>query len=56
MSQARSLTNFVGNGVATIVISNWERELDHAQLRKELAVGYRPVETTEGGVPLTNLK
>jgi aerobic C4-dicarboxylate transport protein len=37
MSQARALTNFIGNGVATIVVSNWEKELDHNKLRKELA-------------------
>jgi aerobic C4-dicarboxylate transport protein len=36
MSEARSLTNFVGNGVATIVISKWEKELDLKQLNKEL--------------------
>jgi aerobic C4-dicarboxylate transport protein len=32
MSEARALTNFIGNGVATIVVSKWEGELDHAQL------------------------
>jgi len=37
MSEARSLTNFIGNGVATIVVSRWENELDRDQLRKELA-------------------
>jgi aerobic C4-dicarboxylate transport protein len=39
MSEARSLTNFVGNGVAAIVVSRWERELDTAQLTRELASG-----------------
>ncbi len=39
MSEARSLTNFVGNGVATIVVAHWENELDHEQLRAELARG-----------------
>src|SRR5260370_3166849 len=28
MSQMRSLTNLIGNGVATILIAKWERELD----------------------------
>ena len=28
MSECRALTNLVGNGVATIVISRWEGELD----------------------------
>jgi aerobic C4-dicarboxylate transport protein len=36
MSEARSLTNFIGNGVATIVVSRWENELDRNLLRKEL--------------------
>jgi aerobic C4-dicarboxylate transport protein len=36
MSEARSLTNFVGNGVATVVVSGWENELDRARLKEEL--------------------
>jgi aerobic C4-dicarboxylate transport protein len=28
MSEARALTNFIGNGVATVVVSKWEKELD----------------------------
>jgi aerobic C4-dicarboxylate transport protein len=36
MSEARSLTNFIGNGVATIVVSRWERELDMEKMKKEL--------------------
>jgi aerobic C4-dicarboxylate transport protein len=36
MSEARALTNFIGNGVATIVVSYWERELDHDRLAREL--------------------
>ncbi|MDQ2990277.1 MAG: dicarboxylate/amino acid:cation symporter [Pseudomonadota bacterium] len=36
MSECRALTNFVGNGVATIVVSKWEGELDHDQLAAEL--------------------
>ena len=28
MSEARALTNMVGNGVATVVVSRWENELD----------------------------
>jgi aerobic C4-dicarboxylate transport protein len=36
MSECRALTNFVGNGVATIVVSKWERELDHDRLAAEL--------------------
>ena len=37
MSEARSLTNFIGNGVATLVVSRWEGELDRAALARELA-------------------
>jgi aerobic C4-dicarboxylate transport protein len=36
MSECRALTNFIGNGVATIVVSKWEKELDHDQLAAEL--------------------
>jgi aerobic C4-dicarboxylate transport protein len=41
MSEARSVTNFIGNGVATVVVSRWERELDHGALARELAGGGR---------------
>jgi len=34
MSEARALTNLIGNGVATVVISRWERELDVDQLNR----------------------
>ena len=37
MSECRALTNLVGNGVATIVISRWEGELDVAQLKAAMA-------------------
>lgn len=36
MSEARALTNTIGNGVAAVVISRWEKELNVAQLEKEL--------------------
>jgi aerobic C4-dicarboxylate transport protein len=36
MSECRALTNIVGNGVACVVVSAWERELDHAQLNDKL--------------------
>jgi Na+/H+-dicarboxylate symporter len=32
MSEARAITNFIGNGVATIVVSKWENELDKEKL------------------------
>ena len=36
MSEARALTNFVGNGVATIVVSRWENELDVERMQHVL--------------------
>ena len=39
MSEARALTNLVGNGVATVVVSRWEDALDvermHSHLNQE---------------------
>jgi aerobic C4-dicarboxylate transport protein len=37
MSECRSLTNFIGNAVATIVVSRWEGRLDREQLEAALA-------------------
>lgn len=37
MSEARALTNLIGNGVATIVAAKWENELDVEQLDKSLS-------------------
>jgi aerobic C4-dicarboxylate transport protein len=37
MSEARALTNFIGNGVAALVVSKWENELDMDTLKRELA-------------------
>ncbi|MDZ4851710.1 MAG: C4-dicarboxylate transporter DctA [Pirellulaceae bacterium] len=36
MSECRAITNFIGNGVATIVISRWEKELTVEELQKNL--------------------
>ncbi len=36
MSEARALTNFIGNGVATIVVSRWEKSLNMQQLHTTL--------------------
>jgi aerobic C4-dicarboxylate transport protein len=36
MSEARALTNLVGNGVATIVVAKWTGELDVARLHQHL--------------------
>ncbi|MEA2980673.1 MAG: aerobic C4-dicarboxylate transport protein [Alphaproteobacteria bacterium] len=37
MSECRALTNLIGNGVATIVISRWEGELDAEKLHEAMA-------------------
>src|SRR5713226_2393062 len=36
MSECRALTNLIGNGVATVVISRWEGELNKDQLREAM--------------------
>ena len=36
MSEARALTNLVGNGVATLVVAKWTGELNSAQLTARL--------------------
>ncbi len=36
MSECRSLTNFIGNAVATVVVSRWEGALDRNRLQLAL--------------------
>jgi aerobic C4-dicarboxylate transport protein len=36
MSEARALTNLIGNGVATVVVGKWTGDLDLAQLQRQL--------------------
>jgi len=38
MSMCRATVNMIGNGVATVVVARWEKELDGATLQKNLAV------------------
>ena len=37
MSECRSLTNFIGNAVATIIVAKWDGALDQDQLKAALA-------------------
>jgi aerobic C4-dicarboxylate transport protein len=37
MSEARALTNLIGNGVATVVVGRWCREVDMVRVRRTLA-------------------
>ena len=39
MSEARALTNLIGNGVATVVVGKWTGDLDTRQLQQELDNG-----------------
>ena len=39
LSEARALTNIIGNGVAAIVVARWEGELDGTRLEAELREG-----------------
>ena len=36
MSECRALTNLIGNAVATVVVSRWEKQIDEVQLKKTL--------------------
>jgi aerobic C4-dicarboxylate transport protein len=49
MSECRALTNVVGNGVATLVVSRWERELNAAELRAALAEPFRAGSPSNSG-------
>ncbi len=42
MSECRALTNFIGNGVAAIVVAHWEGELDRTRLSAGLARRFDP--------------
>jgi aerobic C4-dicarboxylate transport protein len=37
MSMGRATVNMLGNGVATLVVARWEREIDSALLRRNLS-------------------
>jgi aerobic C4-dicarboxylate transport protein len=39
MSEARALTNLIGNGVATVVVGKWCNELDAGTMRRQLEQG-----------------
>ncbi|TWI67569.1 aerobic C4-dicarboxylate transport protein [Pseudoduganella lurida] len=55
MSECRALTNFVGNGVAAVVVSKWEGELDMETMQRELAnpsAPHEPLEEVAHGAPM----
>ncbi|XAH23424.1 dicarboxylate/amino acid:cation symporter [Xylophilus sp. GW821-FHT01B05] len=52
MSECRSLTNFIGNAVATVVVSRWENALDYSRLDAALNGEPLPVPVASD-VPMT---
>ena len=44
MSECRALTNLIGNGVATVVVSRWEGELDADKLHEAMK---HPIQTSD---------
>ena len=48
MSEARALTNLIGNGVATLAISKWENELNYDKLNAELNADEEDLATEKG--------
>jgi aerobic C4-dicarboxylate transport protein len=64
MSECRALTNLVGNGVATVVVSRWEKEVSKEELHKNMSksksmadfepedlAAQEPAASTGGGSP-----
>ncbi len=43
MSECRSITNFIGNAVATVVVARWEKALDRDALARALSDSPNPV-------------
>lgn len=48
MSECRSLTNFIGNAVATLVVARWEGKLDRVALARALDGRPAPMSTPPG--------
>lgn len=55
MSEMRSITNLIGNGIATVVVSKWEGEFDSVRAEKVLN-GEIEVESTEPLLSETEIK
>lgn len=54
MSQCRALVNLIGNGVASLVVANWEGQLDKKQMYSALQHGSAD-ETELGSEPASSL-
>jgi len=55
MSEARALTNFIGNGVATLVVANWCKELDVPRMQEHLLHETREEAEEPEGVSETSI-
>ena len=55
MSEARALTNLIGNGVATLVVARWVGDLDEPKMRRQLerGPGYVDDEEPEAAIDAT---
>jgi aerobic C4-dicarboxylate transport protein len=54
MSEARSITNFIGNGVATVFLSHTENALDHDQMVAALGRRLKPLRLRRNRKHLTS--
>ncbi len=52
MSEARAITNLIGNGVATVVVSKWENDLDVERMKRVLNGDGEPSAITEAAMSL----
>ncbi|RII28631.1 MAG: C4-dicarboxylate transporter DctA [Geobacter sp.] len=52
MSEARAITNLIGNGVATVVVSKWENELDVERMKRVLNGNGEPSALSEAALSL----
>ncbi|MEO5802501.1 MAG: dicarboxylate/amino acid:cation symporter [Verrucomicrobiota bacterium] len=48
MAEARSVTNLIGNGVATVLVSKWENEFDHTKADEMLNSKTPPPASVQG--------
>jgi len=52
MSEARAITNIIGNGVATMVVAKWEGLRDDQVMRAAFARGPRDLEASDENAPV----
>jgi aerobic C4-dicarboxylate transport protein len=52
MSEARALTNVIGNGVASIVVARWTGDLDREQLDRMLLAGPASADLEPVAIPV----